>query len=291
MFNSAAKVVLLCCALVCSYSSAQSTQTISQAKPALSQPAISIETGAALLVIIIDDLGNNLSRGKRAVELPGAITYGILPHTPLAKKLAFYASQIDQDKEVIIHMPMEANSHKHLGPGGLEEHLNQQDFTRTLHRAMDAIPFAKGLSNHMGSKLTSLPNQMQWLMTELGKTDFYFIDSKTTGQSLALTAAANQQVPYLARDIFIDHDPSPAAIDRAYQKALALAKRSGLAVAIAHPYPSTLDYLERVLPELARSGVSLVTASEAIKQQAALASYPSKPVVVKTLTTALILTE
>lgn len=268
MFNSAAKVVLLSIiTFFCGNNLAQ--EVVNSTPQAGHRPA--------LLVIIIDDLGNNLSRGQRAVELPGAITYGILPHTPMAKKLAFYATQLDQQKEIIIHMPMEANSHKHLGPGGLEAHLDQQEFKQTLRHALKAIPFAKGLNNHMGSKLTSLPKQMQWLMTELGKTDLYFIDSKTTGQSLALGAAANQQVPYLARDIFMDHDPSPAAIDRAYQQALTLAKHSGLAVVIAHPYTSTLDYLERALPKLKGSGISLVTASEAIKQQTAHSSSQPKP--------------
>lgn len=221
-----------------------------------------------MLVIVMDDLGNNLERGIRAVELPGALTYGILPHTPLAKKLAFYVSQFGNDKEVIIHMPMEASSHKHLlGPGALEMNHNQQLFVDTLQHALSAIPFAKGLSNHMGSRLTSLPDRMDWLMSELSKSDFYFLDSKTTGNSAAMSAAAKQSIPYLARDIFLDHDPDPLAIDLAFNKALTLAKHSGLAVIIAHPYPSTLDFLEVELPKLAQSGVSLVNASQAIKQQ------------------------
>ena len=221
----------------------------------------------AQLVIIIDDLGNNLARGRRAVELPGALTYAILPHTPLAKKLAFYATQLDDRKEVIIHMPMASMGHKRLGPGGLEIDQDQQTFAATLQDAFAAVPFAKGLSNHMGSKLTAMPDRMQWLMTELRKTDFYFIDSRTTGDSAASFAADQHNIPYLTRDVFLDHDPLPTAIDNAYQRALQLARDNGIAVIIAHPYSTTLDFLEKALPRLTETGIDLIPASEAIALQ------------------------
>lgn len=219
------------------------------------------------LTIIIDDLGNHLARGQRAVNLPGAITYAILPHTPQARELALYANSIDTNKEVIIHMPMEAVGHKHLDPGGLSMQQDQQGFIDALQAAMHALPQAKGLSNHMGSELTSQPDRMDWLMSELSKTQLYFIDSKTTDNSAAMQAADKQQIPYLVRDVFLDHDPSPEAIDKAYKKALALANRSGSAVLIAHPYPTTLNYLEKALPELAQTGIVLTNASQAIQQK------------------------
>ena len=237
---------------------AQSTSMMAQPTPPLPTPS---------LAIIIDDLGNNLASGRRAVNLPGAITYAILPHTPQAIELATYANNIDINKEVIIHMPMEAVGHKHIGPGGLNMHQDQEDFIHTLQAAIKALPQAKGLSNHMGSQLTSQPDRMRWLMAELSKTPFYFIDSKTTDNSAAMQAADEQQIPYLVRDIFLDHDRDPAAIDRAYKKALALAIRSGSAVLIAHPYPSTLDYLETALPKLRQAGIVLVNASQAIAQK------------------------
>jgi polysaccharide deacetylase 2 family uncharacterized protein YibQ len=235
------------------------------------------------LTIIIDDLGNNLASGRRAVNLPGAITYAILPHTPQARELANYVDQANTsnrfeiNKEVIIHMPMEAVGHKSIGPGGLKMQQDQQDFIYTLRAAIQALPQAKGLSNHMGSQLTSQPDRMNWLMSELSKSQFYFIDSKTTGNSAAMQAADQQQIPYLVRDVFLDHDPSPAAIDKAYKKALALANRSGAAVLIAHPYSTTLDYLERELPKLGHAGVALVNASQAIAQKQYRQQYHQQP--------------
>ena len=280
MHRQSVKAVLLSFITVFSASlMAQSNSMMAQPTPPLPTPS---------LAIIIDDLGNNLASGRRAVNLPGAITYAILPHTPQAIELATYANHVDINKEVIIHMPMEAVGHRHMegnierhmGPGGLNMHQDQEDFIHTLQAAIQALPQAKGLSNHMGSQLTSQPDRMHWLMSELSKTPFYFIDSKTTDNSAAMQAADKQKIPYLVRDIFLDHDPDPIAIDKAFKKALALAIRSGSAVLIAHPYPSTLDYLEHALPKLSEAGVVLVNASQAIAQKNLLQQNRKAPLLV-----------
>jgi len=220
-----------------------------------------------LLVMIIDDLGNHFSQGVRAIQLPGDLTYGIMPHTPQAKRLARYAKKYSalyhDKKEVIIHMPMESD-HRLTG-GGLDSRQDRQIFSRTLREAMREIPDARGLNNHMGSKLTRMSEQMDWLMAELKASSLYFIDSKTTLGSAAAAAADKSAIPRLSRDIFLDHDPDPKAIDRAYKKALRLARQRGLAVVIAHPYPTTLRYLERQLPKLAHSPIALVSAGDAIR--------------------------
>ena len=244
--------------------------------PAFSQPSSS-------LVIIIDDLGNNLSLGQRAINLPGALTYGILPSTPQAQSLAAAVLNSGNDKEIIIHMPMEsvysqvdkpnvisANAKQFSAPKKtqtLASHQTQAMFAKNLHTALQQFPSARGLSNHQGSHLTALIDQMNWLMGELRETDLYFIDSKTTGNSVAKKAAATHGIPYLVRDVFLDHDPSPEAIDRQYRRALKIADKKGYAVIIAHPNRSTLDYLEQQIPLLAEKNIVIVSGSEVIRRQ------------------------
>ena len=237
-------------------------------------PAVADNTEpAAQLVIVMDDLGNNLQQGRRAIELPGAITYAILPHTPAAKKLAYYAGHVDERKEVIIHMPMEANASLRPGPGALETQQNRETFIETIAAAVDAVPLARGLNNHMGSAVTSLPDRMRWLMEELRQRDFYFIDSRTTKESAATSAAQMTAIPHLARDVFLDHHQDYDAIDRSFQKSIRIARQKGLAVLLAHPYDATLEYLEHRLPELAGHGITLVSASEAIQSRQQLLDF------------------
>lgn len=219
----------------------------------------SLLKGKAKIALVIDDIGYNKPLGLRATELPGAITYAVIPHTPLAKKLAFYALHKNPDKEVIVHMPMQSSLGKELGSGGLTDDLDKPQFIARVRDALKEVPFAQGLSNHMGSHLTALPEQMQWLMNELNQQDFYYLDSKTSPSDHPQRAAEKSEVPYLQRDIFLDHDPSPEAIKNAFQNAIELAKSRGYAVVLAHPYRSSLNYLERTLPTLDEQNIELTT--------------------------------
>lgn len=214
------------------------------------------------IVIIIDDMGNNSEQGERAVRLPGRLTYAFLPFTPAAASLAETAHQ--SGKEVMLHAPMSSLDHNRLGPGALVNGMDKQALQSMLRRSIRAIPHVRGVNNHMGSELTQLAQPMSWVMEELGRHKLFFVDSRTNSNSVAYQSAKSAKIPTLQRDIFLDHDPSPQAIAAAFQQTLELAQRNGLAVAIGHPYPSTLDYLETALESLDCWQVSLVFASEVL---------------------------
>ena len=60
------------------------------------------------------------------------------------------------------------------------------------------------------------------------------------------------------RDVFLDSDPSPDAVAFQFERLVALARQRGYALGIGHPYPATLELLERELPKLAEQGIELV---------------------------------
>jgi len=218
----------------------------------------------ASLAIIIDDIGNNFNLGKRAIELPGQLTYAVLPDTPQGTRLANYAAQNAPDKEIILHMPMEAKSEQRLGQLGLYDSLKHNEFSQRLKNALAEIPQARGVSNHMGSHLTGQHEKMQWLMAELQPRNLFFVDSKTTKTSATLKAARQYQVPYIARDVFLDHHRNADAIKHYFEKAIKHARQDGLAVLIGHPYRSTLSFLEEELPKLEARGITLIKVSTAL---------------------------
>jgi len=195
----------------------------------------------------------------RAISLPGPITYAVLPYGPHSRQLAEAAHR--QGKEIMLHMPMDNDNLKPLGPGGLTVQLSRSAFMERLEQAIRAVPHISGINNHMGSKLTRNPLRMAWLMALLSQHTLYFVDSRTTAASVAAGMARQQRIPNLERDIFLDHDPSPAAIDQQFKQLIKLAKQHGSAVAIGHPYPTTLDYLEQAIPKLNGLGIRLVTPS------------------------------
>lgn len=213
----------------------------------------------ALISIIIDDIGNNLHHGQRAIALPGAITYSVLPFTPFGKQLAKQAHQ--QGKEVMLHLPMDNSHGRPLGPGGLTFKQERPIFEQQMAQAIAATPYVSGINNHMGSGLTTSNERMQWLMQALKEYPLYFVDSRTSVASVAARTALALKIPTLERDIFLDHEATPEFTEQQFKRLIKKARIKGSALAIGHPYPSTLDYLEKVLPQLDSLGVQLVSPS------------------------------
>ncbi|MEH6358651.1 MAG: divergent polysaccharide deacetylase family protein [Pseudomonadales bacterium] len=212
------------------------------------------------ITIIIDDLGNNLSDGQRAINLPGPVTYAILPDRPYSHRLAEQAHR--SGKEVMLHMPMDNTHDQPIGPGGLTIKQDRPHYEQRLQQAIATTPHIRGINNHMGSRLTANPERMQWLMQSLQNYPLYFVDSRTSADSVAATTASNHHIPTLERDVFLDHEANTAFIDKQFKRLLRIARKEGSAVAIGHPYPSTLSYLENILPQLAGMGVHLVKPSD-----------------------------
>ncbi len=234
-----------------------------------SQPAISI---------IIDDMGYRLKSGYRAVNLQGAITYSFLPHAPHVNQLSQLVHE--QNKEVMLHLPMEAEGGKKLGPGGLTECMTEKKFIKVLESNINSIPYVSGFNNHMGSLLTKSQLWMKRLMHEVAsEKNLFFVDSRTTSNSVALKVARAEGLQSIQRDIFIDHENSKLFIQKQLAKLIAKAQRNGTALAIAHPKKMTLSVLEEWLPKLESEGIKLVPVSELImlQQQRKLALW-KKPV-------------
>ena len=216
------------------------------------------------VAIIIDDLGDRLQAGERALALPGPITYSFLPHTPYAERLARRAHALG--KQVMLHLPMEAVAGNRLGPGGVTLHMSRPEMLRAVRADLEAVPHVRGINNHMGSLLTRHPGHMGWLMDELRARDgLYFVDSRTTKETVAQRMAAERDVPHAARDIFLDHYHDEAFVRQQFAKLVERARDSGTAIGIGHPYPVTVTALKGLLKGLREQGVRLVPVSEVVQ--------------------------
>ncbi len=217
-----------------------------------------------VIAIIIDDLGSDNPRHEQVVRLQGAIACSFLPMNNATIRLAKLAHSYN--KEIMLHLPMESITNNPLGPGGLSLGMSEQEFIWALQKDLESVPHVTGINNHMGSLLTSHPGHMVWLMEEIRRNGkLFFVDSRTTHASVAMTVAVQEGVPSLQRDIFLDHDNELETIRDQFIKTIARAKRTGTALAIGHPYKNTITVLEEMLPQLDELGVRLVSVSEMIK--------------------------
>lgn len=236
------------------------------------------ERSIAFIGLIIDDLGNNLPSGQRVVGLPGPVACAILPQTPHAKRLAEEAHA--HHKEVILHVPMESVDTSAPGPGGLDTTMRAFEIIIALNHDLQTVPHVVGVSNHMGSLLTQNRRSMRWLMQAMvNRGDLFFIDSRTTPDSVAAEIADEFGIRYLVRNVFLDRERHTEAIDRQFEALMDIARKRGTALGIGHPYPETLELLERHLPRLANTDIRVVPLSKILAirngKQDRLHSYQS----------------
>lgn len=215
---------------------------------------------SAKLAIIIDDIGNNKHLDIRVAELPGAVTLAILPHTPFSKTIAELA--YSKQKNIMLHAPMESLQGRRLGDGALTKDLSEQDFVNILQDDIDSIPHVSGLNNHMGSALTQDEQAMRLVMQAIVKNKLFFVDSRTTPESIAGDLAKEYNIDHVSRNVFLDNETNYEYIDQAFQHALKISRKTGFALVIGHPYPETIAYLESALPELENQGIALISVSD-----------------------------
>jgi len=215
----------------------------------------------AYMSIIIDDLGQSSERDNRTLALPGPVTMAVMPDTPHATAFARQAHKAG--KTVILHMPMDPAT----GPYAWHPEVPLTELAKRLDAALAKVPYAAGINNHMGSRMTAQRQPMAWLMGELQQRHLFFVDSRTSAATVAAAEAQRIGLANVSRDVFLDDVRTTEAITAQLQEGVALARRQGSAVLIGHPYPQTLGVLEREMPRLRSQGIELITLQQMIGER------------------------
>ena len=212
------------------------------------------------VALIIDDLGYDKKMAEKFFGLNINLTVSILPHSPFQSKIARKASS--KGLEIMLHLPMEPVEYPDVnpGPGTLLSSMSPDELISQLEENLNTMPSVKGINNHMGSKLTAESTQMYQIFSVLKHRGLFFIDSRTTSESIARPSARLFQVPFAQRDVFIDHYQKPDFIRKQIKELIRIAKLNGEAVGILHPHSTTYRILQEMLPDLQKQ-VQLVPAS------------------------------
>jgi polysaccharide deacetylase 2 family uncharacterized protein YibQ len=211
-----------------------------------------------MLAIVIDDMGNDFEIAKEFIGLTIPVTPAILPYLRYSKEIAHLAVQ--QERQHLLHMPMEPTSYpvNDPGQGAIMGSTPVEEVPALIAAALAAVPGADGINNHMGSRATQVGPLMDSVMAELDRRGLYFLDSRTSPESVAATSAKKAGVPWLKRDVFIDNIRTDEGLDERLSKSVEKAKKRGWAVAIGHHYPVTLEALKRWQPIFIDEGVTVV---------------------------------
>ncbi|GMW02830.1 MAG: hypothetical protein AMXMBFR84_39660 [Candidatus Hydrogenedentota bacterium] len=219
------------------------------------------------LALIVDDGGYGGNTTERLLQLDPNLTLAIIPGTPYGTETATRGAELGF--EIMIHMPMESHGEGINGanrtlPEFITIDMPAEDIANAVKRAIEDIPHAVGLNNHTGSKYTMYADPMKVVLETLKENNLYFIDSITTGKSVAYQTAQEVGVKSAKRDLFLDNEANTEYIRARFKELIGIVKRKGEAIAICHFRPRTIDVLESILPELKDQGIELVHASEMI---------------------------
>ncbi len=210
--------------------------------------------------IIIDDLGQDLAAANALLGFPYPLTFSVLPHLPHSAETAEKAHR--EGREVMLHLPMEPESSAKPGPGEIRVGMREAEVDRLLDQNLGSVPYAAGVNNHMGSRATTDAALMREVVKVLHQRRLFFVDSRTTAQSVAFEVARKEELPSFYRSVFLDDTETVPYTLGQLREFLHVIESQGVAIAIGHPYPSTIQALRRFLPEFERSDIQLVPASE-----------------------------
>nr|WP_310607153.1 divergent polysaccharide deacetylase family protein [Buttiauxella brennerae] len=227
---------------------------------------------AGKLAIVIDDFGYRPAQENQVIALPSNISVAVLPNAPHAREMATKAHNAGH--EVLIHLPMAPLSKQPLEKDTLRPDMSSGEIERIIREAVNDVPYAVGLNNHMGSAMTSSLFGMQKVMQALGQYNLYFLDSMTIGNSQSMRAAAGTNVKVIKRKVFLDDTQNEADIRFQFNRAVELARRNGSAIAIGHPHPTTVRVLQQMVYSLP-ADITLVRPSSLLNEPQVDTSRPN----------------
>ena len=209
--------------------------------------------GGPKLAIIMDDISTN-AQVRELKKLSIKVTPSIFPPEKEHPKSAELAKEFSV---YMVHLPLQALNYTNEKANTLHTGDSKEKISQRIKDIKNDFKGVKYINNHTGSGFTSDFKSTLALLAELKNSEIYFIDSLTTNKSTVLDASKKLGLKYAYRDVFLDNEQNVSKILKMINKAVAVAKKDGVAIAICHPYKSTFEAL-KIAQKDAFNGVEVV---------------------------------
>lgn len=202
---------------------------------------LATKTNKAKLAIIIDDVTTQYQVNK-INSIGYRTTISLMPPTSNHPNSAKISQNLPFH---MIHFPLEATTFRGEEKNTLHISDSYEKIEKRVRQIRKWYPNAKYTNNHTGSKFTENGPAMDKLFQALKKHDFTFMDSRTTGKTVGKKMAKKYNMPYIARNVFLDNEQDFTYIQNQLKKAIKMAKKNGYAIAICHPHSITIKVLKQ----------------------------------------------
>jgi hypothetical protein len=223
------------------------------------------------IAVVLTGLGLSDSATEAAInKLPPAVT---LSFSPYARGLErWIALARSRGHEVMLDLPMEPATfpNEDPGPQGLLIKLSPEENLDRLDWVLSRGSAYVGVAGALGSRFTASRSAMEPILQDVKARGLIFLDRRTTEESVIPAVAAELDLPRAINNRSIDErQASRVAIDARLAQIERIALTDGYAVAMAQPYPVTLDRLADWATELTARGFVIAPISALADQQKA----------------------
>lgn len=222
-----------------------------------------------MLAIVIDDFGGYEEAGiETMLSIDAQLTCAIMPNNENSLKHAQMVNK--SNKEIILHMPMEASVHlpqSWYGPNYITNQDNKESVYKKLYSAFDCIKYAKGFNIHIGSGVCQNKKVISYIYDYAKENNKFFLDSRTHENTVCEKVANEKNIVYLGRDEFLEPKGSNSynTVKEHLLVACNLAKEKGFAIAIGHVGnhggENTAKAIKDSLEEIKNQGIEIVSLS------------------------------
>lgn len=216
--------------------------------------------GNPKIALVFDDGGYSLSDLQHFLDLPFPLAVAVLPQ--LNNSVAAAQKIRAAGKELLLHQPMQAiNLKVDPGPGAITPTMHTYEIAEVVRQNIAQIGPVVGMNNHEGSLITESAPKIGAVLEVCKNTGIFFLDSRTTANSVVSQVAMEFGMNILERDIFLDNTPNREDILKEFLKGVKVANRDGYAIMIGHIWSGSnlANLLEEVYPVLKSKGYTLVT--------------------------------
>ncbi|WP_159881127.1 divergent polysaccharide deacetylase family protein [Paenibacillus puerhi] len=220
------------------------------------------------VALVIDDFGNDMKGTEQMMELPIPFAAAVMPFLPTTKRDAEWAHRKGQT--VLVHVPMEPFNGRPewLGPGAITTKLSDEEVRQRITAAIEDVPYAVGINNHMGSKATADERVMRIVLTVCKEKGMFMLDSRTNYKSVVGKLAAELGVPTANNHMFMDDVHTRSHIAKQAVQLQKLAHTREETIVIGHVGASgnhTAEVLKGIIPVIQQSGAAFVPISEMMR--------------------------
>jgi polysaccharide deacetylase 2 family uncharacterized protein YibQ len=168
----------------------------------------------------------------------------------------------------MLHLPGESINHQEgteqMG-GIIRSGMSEKEIKTLVEDSLGRVPYVEGVNNHMGSKITQEEPAMRPILEFLRAKKLYFLDSRTSRESIAYDLAKKMGLRSAFRNVFFDSTVGVNFTRQKITELCRLSQRTGKAIGIGHPFPETLRALKENIGLLEKYKIKPVLVSQVIE--------------------------